>query len=1141
MLESKKGDGVTTESCDKPPAEYAQFDGARVRDRLVEALRFELLGPEAPDEVLNQSPATRYLVGMLAPKNTETDSSEDDQSDTVEDSAGPAESTTPISLSLTPSSIGLSFVVPLDCPGIEVQARWGEYQKVEMKEEVEAQEATDLDRDEDPGMPTKKRKQHQWHRSPHTKSVRIASFNVGREKAESSGNGVEIEWMIRWIGNRAIVSVFLVNDREAPADKRAPDEAWLYQPQLRVSGEGAPFLARSLDFDAHDARPASDPDVASANLVYRHRREFATGHGVAASWQVSAESNDHAEVLWTEIVPQHEVLIVKPAGAGGVDLDMVELGTAPDGAAIASQLQPLLDAYRNWIDGKDTEAAQIEIPHRSVAIDHVEAARILLERMQAGIDLIRGDSKVLQAFCFANNAMALQREASVKVLSARRGVEPPTKVVKTWRPFQMGFILQCLGGIVDPSSEDRRMVDLLWFPTGGGKTEAYLGLTAFTLAYRRLRKDSGDRDSRAGTSVLMRYTLRLLTIQQFQRATALLCACEVIRKSDLEEWGDEPFTIGLWVGGKVTPNSFVEARETLDQLKLNQPVYEASPYQIVFCPWCGTDLDPHCYTSDGDLERTLIHCSNQDCGFNAGSSEGGLPVLLVDDEIYHHPPSLLLATVDKFAQMAWNGRVQSLFGRVTHHCPRHGYISAGENHPKKHAETRGWSKAAVQPVQRMLAPPDLIIQDELHLISGPLGTLVGIYESAVEGLCSVQVNGTRIQPKVIASTATIRRAKAQAKALFNRDVVVFPPQGLDVTDSFFARQDDDAPGRMYVGVYGPGKSIKTSLVRVYAAMLSRAQIEFQADPTPATDAYMTLVGYFNSLRELGGALRLVDDDVPARLRVLEKRCFGPRRFVYETHELTSRMRSRDIVDTLKRLERTFVDKKEKEYPIDIVLASNMLSVGVDIDRLGVMVVSGQPKTTAEYIQATSRVGRVYPGLVVEVYNWVRPRDTSHYEQFIHYHDTFYRHVEATSVTPFSARARDRALPGVLVSYLRLNDPVLATEQDADCLDPTTASVARIVNDIVERAGDISRREDVRKDTETQLKNLLEVWRKAESEWTQMPLVYTGRGLVKQKRDEKTILMRPMEQGSGKGLWTVAGSLREVEAEVDIVLVDEENL
>lgn len=1126
--------------------EILRFGGEAIRDRLVEALTYEVLGPANDDEIIDQSPATRYLVGMLAPQGTELETTEDDSADTAADSEETNETPPPLNLSLNPSSIGISFVVPGDVQALEVMATWGEYSKERKAEEVDAEQAADIDLEEDPDETRKKKSRpvFEWKRTPHRASVTIDEFSEGRSKPVTVGEQVTVEWLVRNLKDRhegRVISVFLVNSRTAPASRRPPDEMWIYQPKLSVTGTGAPFLARHAAKDVADI----DMDVASADLIYRHRLEFATGHGVSTNWRLSKDVSGQADEIWTEMVPSRRVPIVRPLGTSVAPgaLNMDELGKL-DGSKALEVLGPLLAAYEDWIIERETEMQALPEPHRGTAETHLIQARTCLQRMRDGVDILAGNSAAAQAFRFANRAMALQRRTSVRVLEFRRGNPAPNSpdIPAEWRPFQLGFILQCLASIIDPSRKDRQIADLLWFPTGGGKTEAYLGLSAFVMAYRRIRPSFDDLEDSAGTSVLMRYTLRLLTIQQFQRATALLCACEVIRRSDESLWGSHRFTIGLWVGQSVTPNLYSQSKEALEKLIKGDQVYEKSPYQVLFCPWCGTDLEPHHYRADDDLERTNVGCPNRDCEFAPENSGEGLPVLLVDQEIYRHPPSMLLATVDKFAQMAWNGRVQTLFGRVERFCPRHGFLSAGEDHASTHAATKGWPKETVVP-HGLLAPPELVIQDELHLISGPLGTLVGIYETAVEGLSRRSLNSQMIGPKVVASTATVRRAGQQLHSIFARRAAIFPPLGLDASDSFFAREDQTSPGRLYLGIYAPGKSIKTALVRVYAAMLLRAKAEFDAVDASDTkaleeaDAYMTLVGYFNSLRELGGALRLVDDDVPARMRVLRKRGFGGKRFIYEPKELTSRAASSQITRTLKQLDRTFLDVKRGEYPIDILLASNMLSVGVDINRLGLMVVSAQPKTSAEYIQATSRVGRAFPGLIIEVYNWIRPRDTSHYERFNHYHDTFYRHVEATSVTPFSARARDRAFPGVLTSYIRQADPQYSQEKAADSLDPDSEIIKSIANDIVERARYVTEREDVVRAVELHLKNLLGEWHGLTG--GDPALVYTGRGLSKEKRALTPVLLKSMERDGGAGIWEVSGSLREIEPEVDVVLLENE--
>jgi hypothetical protein len=1072
--------------------------GSSTRERLLDALRMELRGPEEEEEVLRQQPGTRYLVGMLAPQGTAPDPAQDEILEGSEGDEEDSDEGARMSASLDPSSIGISCVVE-DNAELKVEVSWGEYEKGEEDE---------------------------WRRRPISQTVTIPISPGAGSQTRSVGEGVTLEWTARKLGSATVVSVFLLNSRIGPVDKRPPDDLWIYQPKLLLWGEGAPFLPRSRP----RSHPDPDPDIASADLIYRSRREFATGHGVAAEWS-TADDGSRADAVWTEVVPSRVVPIVEARGSTGLpSLSMDALAEAGPGE-VEQTLSPLLASYEEWIAEREAEIPGLADVDAAVAKDHMLRARRALERMRAGLKTLVEDPDALAAFGFANAAMAEQRRRSVAVRCRRRNEDPPVEE-PAWRPFQIGFILLCLPGMVDPAADERAIADLLWFPTGGGKTEAYLGLTAFTFAHRRLRRDE-EFDTSCGTAVLMRYTMRLLTIQQFGRALTLLCACERLREADPQKWGDERFTIGLWVGLSATPNSYAGAKRVLKELKRDHKVYAGSPYQVLYCPWCGHDIAPDDYESDDRLERTLVTCPNLECDFSRSSCPFGLPVLLVDEEIYRHPPSLLLATVDKFAQMAWNGKIQSLYGRIDRWCPRHGFLSTGESHSSSHGPLGNLPGVSTVEVEKRLAPPELIIQDELHLISGPLGTLVGIYETAVEGLCGDGSDDQPVRPKVIASTATIRRADRQIESLFAREASVFPPLGIDASDSFFAREakPEESPGRLYVGVYAPGKSIKTALVRTYAALLSRALLEYEADPSTTNDAYMTLVGYFNSIRELGGALRLIDDDLPGRLRVLSKRGFGPQRRIYEKDELTAQKRSSEIPAVLEQLERTFADKAPGEYPLDVLLASNMMSVGVDIDRLGLMVVSGQPKTTAEYIQATSRVGRMHPGLVIEVYNWSRPRDTSHYERFRHYHETFYRHVEATSVTPFSSRARDRALPGVLASYVRLDDPEMAAEAAADNFSPDSPSVQRIVKEIVARSEQVTQKPEVAAETEQQLKNLVAEW----ARWAhhEKSLSYAGRG--QKAADGHPVLLRPMEYQAGRGIWPVANSLREVEGEVDVVL------
>ena len=748
-----------------------------------------------------------------------------------------------------------------------------------------------------------------------------------------------------------------------------------------------------------------------------------------------------------------------------------------------------------------------------------------------------------------NRAMHLQRVRSIYASKKRRGEAINLDAIESpqWYPFQLAFILLNLPSTTDLTHRDRchpteAISDLLWFPTGGGKTEAYLGLAAYTIGLRRLQGTIAGRSGAAGVAVLMRYTLRLLTLQQFQRATALICACEVIRREDADTWGEEPFRIGLWVGMKTTPNRTKDSEAYVEALKARSlPPSGGSPHQLTSCPWCGTEINEGRNISVSSFQkgkaRTLVHCGDilGHCPFSRKQSkEEGLPVVVVDEEIYRRLPTLLIATVDKFAQMPWKGETQMLFGRVNGYCDRHGYrspeIEDSDSHPAKY----GLPKATTKPVNN-LRPPDLIIQDELHLISGPLGTLVGLYETAIDQLASWEVDGATVRPKVIASTATIRQAQSQMHDLFLRKVDVFPPQGLDISDNFFSRQrppGEDYPGRRYLGVCATGRRLKAATIRVYTAILAASQDMFERAGDKA-DPWMTLVGYFNSMRELGGTRRLVDDDIQQRLNKMDRRGLANRRQLM-VEELTSRKSSTDIPKVLDWMETPFVGErkrsKDRTTPLDVLLATNMISVGVDVGRLGVMAVTGQPKTTAEYIQSTSRVGRQHPGLVVTIFNWARPRDLSHYERFEHYHSTFYQHVESLSLTPFSPGATDRGLAALLVSLVRLKNEEYNLNKWASRIRRDDPYIQTAIQQIVERAWQVSGDRAVGDFVERELNYRLDYWL-AQAQDTE-----GGKELgYKTAKDGVTIGL--LEQPGSEGLqpFTCLNSLRNVEPTIGLIL------
>ncbi|MFM8322111.1 MAG: DISARM system helicase DrmA, partial [Chloroflexota bacterium] len=716
------------------------------------------------------------------------------------------------------------------------------------------------------------------------------------------------------------------------------------------------------------------------------------------------------------------------------------------------------------------------------------------------------------------------------------------------------FLLLNIPALVDPAHTDRidptrAKADLLWFPTGGGKTEAYLGVAAFAMALRRLQGEVGGYSGMAGVAVLMRYTLRLLTLQQFQRATALICAMELIRREDESRWGTEPFRIGLWVGQRSTPNRTEDSAQAIreDKGMYSGMGSKGTPLQLTNCPWCGRPLSANnvrVETFERGRGRTFQYCSDPlgQCEFSLRRSpDEGLPIVVVDEEIYRRLPSLLIATVDKFAQMPWKGETQALFGRVSSCCPRHGYRTPDLEDSDSHPAIKGMESqfpAVKTQACSPLRPPDLIIQDELHLISGPLGTLVGLYETAVDRLCSWELNGVRVRPKVIASTATIRRAQNQVHNLFLRDVQIFPPSGLDSGDNFFSQRrpaGPDAPGRLYLGVCAPGTRMKTILIRVYVAYLAAAQKLFK-DYGALADPWMTLIGYFNSMRELGGMRRVTDDAVRTRLRQMDARGLVKRYIEPDTtEELTSRKSAVDIPRILDRLEKTFPAQRGEARPYDVVLATNMISVGVDVNRLGLMVVASQPKATSEYIQATSRVGRAFPGVVCTVYNWARPRDLSHYERFEHYHATFYQQVEALSVTPFSPRALDRGLSGVYVAQLRLLEDELNPNDSAGRFTYPHPLLEDVEQDISRRAGLVTASQKTRDLAEKMLKARRDEWlSRVQSTGGGSVLNYEN---ARHTGREIPLLKKPTEKG--EGYFFCLNSLRDVEPQVRLILSDQE--
>ena len=853
------------------------------------------------------------------------------------------------------------------------------------------------------------------------------------------------------------ISIMLINSVKGNTDPNLGLYC-IFQPVLSVNSKDNSFTYCSYS-DSPDFENLTDEEK-SMEMLYRNKKVFGNGMGVSVCWKNIDENGNG--ILLSEFFPSYEL--------PGVDFVLPEKYKVDNNAFSMKYLSDLNSlckaekikalntivlAYEMWINEINEKSSLLNNKFDEISKRNINCCCKALQRMKEGLKTLSENDNAWIAFTLANRAMYMQRvHLKIQDIPTTKPYYSDNEEIKevlsnidyytvdsslddrfAWRPFQIGFLLMSINSIFSFDSPDREIIDLIWFPTGGGKTEAYLGLTAFTVFFRRLNY----KDSYGGTNVIMRYTLRLLTAQQFTRASTLICACEYIRASKQKKYpiydlGNEEITIGLWIGSAHTPNSNVAARDNLKKLQSSSGSLKTrldyyNKFQVLKCPWCGTSMVKGVDSKNkekGEWGYALrknkcfeMRCTNPSCYFEM---KGKLPVQVIDEELYQQPPTLLFATVDKFAMLPWKEEVGAFFA------------------------TNSKNRT-----------PELIIQDELHLISGPLGTMVGIYESALDYLCGAKGSKT----KIIASTATIKKASEQCAALYDRPVSQFPHPGIDAEDSFFSHESEinhsiGKYGRFYVGIMPAGKTKVLTEAHVIATLMQRLYTMDISDEIK--DKYWSLVLYFNSIKDLGKCTTLLEDDVRDDIKRIADRKKNKVRHFYRFNELTSRVPTTQLNETMDILERICYTSDEKENKsMDAVLATNMISVGIDISRLNTMLIVGQPKLTGEYIQASSRVGREFPGVTLVLYDSTKSRDRSHYEQFNTFHGSLYKQVEPTVATPFSAPARERALHAVIISMLRHLNPELVSEDSAKCFEMKkyNDSINEIKKLIIERAKKIN--------------------------------------------------------------------------------------
>lgn len=1125
------------------------------------------------EEVIQRdSPSRRYAAGMLYPIQLQSEELEvendemivdkkidekqvgfyddfeklNNQDDIIEDTGLEDISPKVQQKDSMPSSMGVSFCLAKNAENFKIKFTGGVYKKHRIYADIHA-------KDEKNGKPIHYDFKEDWwlrtsifsditipisefdsSKKISLKEYKFDVYDAVKDKLEKITLKLHIQ--CRFKEEYILFTVTILNISEPPL-RYNKDEYTVYQSKLTILAEYGDFLNYPK---ISERNLGLTKDEWNNELLFKNKLNYAFGHGCSVKWNQNAEKINE---FYSTFIPAYETESMTPNVSVDVDgeevaiqIKMRELMGVQNYEELLSILQPLVFGYKKWIQERELETVEMNLKKelKESADKNLDFCRDSLRRMEKGLELLK-NSKVFQAFKLANKAILLQqingktsRKAYYDKSDANKAMEliidqsydDVMKNMKnlndcdnSWRAFQIAFFLLSIQSLVEKDSIDRETVDLIWFPTGGGKTEAYLGVAAFQMFYRRLL-DPND----AGVDIIMRYTLRLLTADQFQRASRLICAMEFIRRNFVLDLGETPYSIGIWVGSKTSPNT---NKIALSQVKQMQKPQGPDNLVITRCPWCGCEIGKVAVTGKGSKfnetvplgfkrinEQLKVQCPDDKCDFH-----NEIPVYFVDETIYDKKPTFLIGTIDKFVQLTWKPEARGLFG----------INNLGD---------------------RFISPPQIIIQDELHLISGPLGTLAGLYEVLIEELCIDDRGDVPIKPKIISATATIKEFEEQAKCLFGRENArLFPSPGIDIDDSFFSKValDKDGkpmPGRKYLGVFTSRVRILMAQVMTYSAILQKVA----SLPEEKRDPFWTLLSFYNSLRDLGAGLNLFNSDIPTYIDALIKRegiAKDKKRFLYAPLELTSRKQSNEISKTIDDLNVPYTqkDNKGRTKSLTSCLASNIIEVGVDIDRLSLMGIIGQPKMTAQYIQVSGRVGRrphERPGLITTIYSNQNSRDKSHFEHFNEYHQRLYAQVETTSLTPFSTAALERGLTAVLIGFLRQRMDIQMA------LYPTNRELKRVMKDV----RFVEFRKRFKKRVELIDKDQVEIWRELFK--TFMDAVLNGRYETWRVSDTERGLMYQagnlIDGEKYQGSIPVINSLRSVDAEsrASIVSLEKED-
>ena len=1081
-----------------------------LRQQIVDYIQDEFMGPSRGHPhvmpfVKDYLPYQHLITGMLFPQQSEVSpdhlvSQDESRVDNRDD---------PLSLSITylTASVGMSINIPKSSTRIRIAISASMY---EVEKELEDDKEV------------KKWKRRDLSEFSEFVELKNHQFKIFEDKAS-------LDIRVHGGGKDKLVTFTIINNAKKSNERgKSKQEDILCRVAMDCWLEDENILPYPKIF-----RSTMDDEEAEQQILYKDEHIYAVGHACSVEWGTQDENvnlnKTSLSFLPVGITKGSKSSIEEINNSNAISMEYLANPNNLD--KIPESLVEFSSHYKKWVEktiielndlskySEDSSSYfEINITHKKTIEKLIYKLEEALTRIDTGIEFLKSNPDALKAFQLANLAMLMQMVHGIRydqILDSNEKldykffqkdhahVEEFNEIDYLnlnklfgdeyrsfeWYPFQLAYFLTTCKSVVTPEDAYRETVDLIWFATGGGKTEAYLFVAAFLIFFNKITKENHD-----GVEVIMRYTLRLLTQDQFVRSARFITSCEKIRRLNANLLGDNKITIGLWIGGDSSPNKYIGAIEQYDKLVANPEPDCKSPFIIGSCPWCNTNLVPKKKnnTTHYGFKATEINfhinCPSSSCEFNEG-----LPIQIVDSAIYEKPPTFLLGTVDKFVQLAHIAESGSVF---TH--------SNGNS-------------------------VNLIIQDELHLISGPLGTITGAVEAAFDTL--LQFN--QAKPKYMAATATIRGARNQVQKLYARDVSIFPPSGITHEDRFFSKINPTDPGRMYIGVMSQGHTSVSTRVRI-AAALSQAVEEIDA-PNKEKDGYHTLMIYHNTKNEKSKTKTLGVQDIPERVHQIAsinnkyESANNYARIFKESgvEELSSEISTEKLFDIRKRLEL----ERGNDDCIDLVAATSIIQVGIDIPRLALMQVTGQPKTSSEFIQATSRVGRgKNPGLVVVNYMATNPRDRSHYEQFNGYISSVNRYVEPTSVTPAAEPSLKRTLPTCLLILAKhLLD--LSNNLDAKKFNYSSNNKAKVVFDSFEERlikADPSEAKNIKKN----IKKYLEDWEAYAIKHNQFHYHARFNG----GSDSIVFLTKDYGDPRNKAYWEILNTMRFVDTEVGIKVI-----